>query len=805
MTSRSSAAFVVAGILSVSVGSGITSAQDSPSSADVTSNASNSNLLEAVTVTAQRREQSIQDVGIAVSAVSGDQIQAFGLRDSIDIAKMASNVSTAGAWGGMQQQFTIRGVTQNDFSDDVESVVAVYVDDTYVSMLQGGLFGMFDLDRVEVLKGPQGTLFGRNATGGLANFITKRPTDSFEGYMFATYGSYNQARIEGAVSGPLNDKIRARLSGFFEKYDGWVKNNYPYQTDTGAPGAGYLGTDPSMHSNLGGVLGNWALRGQVVADLSDKVQLWTSTYYNHFVGGPAPYTGQSTVAVLNGAGQQINTLVASPNTVCQIIQAGTCVSSIYSGNTTGLRPRPGGDFFGFINPDTSGHSTSTDFAPDNASQFTTWGASAKLTADLGNITLTAISDYKNFAKNFVFDLDSRSFNQFIWSAFDTAHQFSQELRANGVNGPLTWIGGAYFLAIDNDFAYGISALPDCVFSVCSWDQPRIADLKTRSSSLFAQIEYALTDKLTFITGVRGSEEKKDYSFQILFVPENPAAFNTRNFVYSPAVNVPGYYQPHYLAHTSQPLFMWKTGLNYKLQPDVLLYADVSKGVKAGSFNSVPLATQDIPYKSEDLLAYEMGMKSTFFGGRARLNTAVFYYDYKNYQATRWVDVGNVIINADAHFYGAEEELAANITKSLEAMLNVGFQRNTVFNVPIGAGYRDVETTYAPHWTPSAMLRYAMPQTVAGGKVSLQVDGNYHSQAWGNLNNFSADRIPSYVITNAKLSWSSENGATNLSLFANNIFNKSDEIIRYDTSILFGGNLVAVGKPRWLGVDAKYKF
>src|ERR1700676_4078740 len=160
-------------------------------------------VLDEITVTAQKREQSIQDVGIAITAFSGKQLREMGIDNSTDIAAMTPGLYISGNNGGQKELFTIRGVTQNDFNDSTEAPVAVYVDDGYVAFGQGQIFGAFDLDRVAVLKGPQGTLFGRNATGGLVQFVSNRPTDDLEGYTDLTYGSYHQIRVESAISGPL--------------------------------------------------------------------------------------------------------------------------------------------------------------------------------------------------------------------------------------------------------------------------------------------------------------------------------------------------------------------------------------------------------------------------------------------------------------------------------------------------------------------------------------------------------------------------------------------------------------------------
>ena len=174
--------------------------------------ASTGGIMDEIIVTAQRRSQNLQDVGISVSAFSSEQLKTAGVVNSIDVARLTPGVAVSGSIGGQNSQFTIRGVTQNDFNDGIEAPVAVYVDETYIPNLQGQNFGAFDIERVEVLKGPQGTLFGRNATGGLVHFVVRKPTEEVDGFVEATYGRFNQTRLEGAIGGGLGGGLSARAS-----------------------------------------------------------------------------------------------------------------------------------------------------------------------------------------------------------------------------------------------------------------------------------------------------------------------------------------------------------------------------------------------------------------------------------------------------------------------------------------------------------------------------------------------------------------------------------------------------------------
>jgi iron complex outermembrane recepter protein len=179
-------------------------------------------LMEEVVVTAQKREQNLQDVSVSVSAFSGDTIQELGFQNPHDIFSQIPNVSFNDE--GTVPQVNVRGVQLFDFGDGNEPPVGFYVDEVYLGTLAGQTVGLFDIERVEVLRGPQGTLFGRNTTGGLMHFVTRKPTDKFEAGGSFQYGSHDQRIAEGFVSGPFSDRIRGRVAFKYQEDDGWQNN-----------------------------------------------------------------------------------------------------------------------------------------------------------------------------------------------------------------------------------------------------------------------------------------------------------------------------------------------------------------------------------------------------------------------------------------------------------------------------------------------------------------------------------------------------------------------------------------------------
>ena len=283
-----------ASVLAVSLPAAVQAQNASPTDRNLASAEQESgNVLGEIVVTAQRREESLSNVGIAVTAFSGEQVKALGLVDSTDIVRLAPGVFMSSDTGGQNRKFTVRGVAQNDFLDAVESPIAIYVDDGYIAPQQGQVFGLFDLERVEVLKGPQGTLFGRNATGGLVHYVSRKPVlGETSGFFDVLYGSNSNIRVEAGITAPLGEKVAIRVSGLLDKHDPILKNlfqgaNDLYDKDTQA-GRLHILVEPSD-----------SVRWRVTASGAKSVQ------------SSGNYETRGIVPVFDGAGRWIDTQIAS--------------------------------------------------------------------------------------------------------------------------------------------------------------------------------------------------------------------------------------------------------------------------------------------------------------------------------------------------------------------------------------------------------------------------------------------------------------------------------------------------------------
>ena len=419
------------------------------------STASNAqNVLEEVTVVAQKREQNLQDVPIAVTAFTGEQMNALGVQQSFDIAAFTPGVHISGNLAGQNTQFSIRGVTQNDFNDVIEAPNAVYLDEGYFAVAQAQTFAIFDIDRVEVLKGPQSTLFGRNATGGLVHYLSNKPShDEFEGYVDVSFGRFdtdadaNRSTVEFAVGGPLSDTLAARLALRYNEQDGYLKNLYPDSAFLGSPGSG-AGADLGDDDTLAGRL-SFSFRPD------DDLQFDLSVNIASSDVATGPYQSKSTIGIVEN-GELINVIDTPPGESRLTIDlaggdgGGDAIDGdgLLPGGGIGLAGRlaPGADFFGYLDPDGDDFTFSSDFAFDDQGETDTSGINFRVEWQLNDgLAFTSVTDFKDYEKLLFIDVDSAPANQLANYAGVDATSFTQEFRFNGEADHMNWVAGIFYL------------------------------------------------------------------------------------------------------------------------------------------------------------------------------------------------------------------------------------------------------------------------------------------------------------------------------------------------------------------------
>ncbi|KRB78857.1 hypothetical protein ASE00_20995 [Sphingomonas sp. Root710] len=774
--------------------------------------ASDADPGDEIIVTAQRRAQSVQDIGIAISAYSAQALASKGVATSADLGRITPGVFVSGSAGGQSSQFSIRGVTQSDFNDAIEAPVAVYTDETYIPSQQGQTLAAYDLERVEVLKGPQGTLFGRNATGGLVQFVVRKPTDQWSANASADYGRFNLVKLEAGLGGPVAEGVSFRLSGYLRRHDNIFHNVAP----TGGLAAG---SPTSLSGNLNPCCHDvWnddslAFRGQLQFEPTERLKIRLSGAYARQKTNGAPVIERPTIATLDAQGRVVQTdFASSAETRIAINPNGGNVGSsrpdLFTFAPASGGRAPGADFFGYDGRQVTGLRTSLDFTGDDINSFSDYDAALHVDYDLGGgVSLASISDYKLNKKQLFVDLEASPVNV---GAFQTrAHDasFAQELRLSGSASGFRWTAGGYFLDIDAKSTRGLGGPAGSFLSglfglqSVGVDVSNLLRLRTRSLSIFGQAEYDLAPRWTLIVGARGIRERQDYDFASV------AAANVDPFhVDGSPVVFP--LQPSFTDRRVQKLWTGKVQLEFRPVGGLLLYLGANRGVKAGSYNALflppPLPNNQIPYKPERLLTGEGGFKASLLDRRLTINGSVYYYDYHDYQAFTFQTVGGYVQNKDARNYGVDLEVTARPTEALTATLAASLMHAKVKDVEIAPGlFRDVRPTYAPNRQISASLEYRLPVEVANGQLSALVDGNYTSNFFNNIRNFNSTRIAGYTLVNAALNWKDASGRWRLSGRVSNIFDKRYYGIGFDQTEVTGGTQMQLGNPRWWTLSVSY--
>jgi len=570
--------------------------------------------IETVVVTAEKRKTDLERTPEAITALNSANLQLHQVRDLRDLRSLVPNFEMGDAQG--IAQITIRGIGSSAFLPGTEGAVAVNENEVYVSRNVAQQTGLFDVQDIEVLRGPQGTLYGRNATAGAVNITTMRPTDEFSGYANATVGNYGEVRLDGAVGGPVDDSddLLVRLAGFYERHDGYGENVVTHNDIDDKNAYGVRATI-------------------VYTPRSDFTATLIAQYYDEQDHqGAFHYFGAAGLSGLPGA------LGLPPLFIVEGGQPPHNIRDISNG----------------IDP--SFHLPV--FAGTGILEWTD-----------GAFSVKSITGYRYQSPHFTYDLDGGSPLNVFELEGEPAHQISEELQLHYDTEALHLTGGLYYLdehdASDPAQVVATTGLITSVFGV-PFPTPGLvtlgnlgADLTTEAEAAFAQGTYNLTPDLSVTAGIRYSQEKKGIT-----------SFDALDLGVGGLPLFPPYPGPNPL--TSTPYVASKTfysvtpkfGLQYQVDPQTLLYASYSQGFKSGGFDTG--VAEPAPFQPEKLTDYEAGIKTTTDDAHLRLNVAGFYYDYKNLQVTQVVDLtvqtGNA---ATAQDYGLEAELTWLATSQLE--------------------------------------------------------------------------------------------------------------------------------------------
>lgn len=722
--------------------------------ADVSSKEESSGGIEEILVTATKRTQNLQDISVSMTALSGDKLDAFGFEDTRDIFSQIPNVSSNE--GSFSADITIRGNSTLNSTLAGEDNVALYFDEVY---RPGAFYGggvLMDVERAEVLRGPQGTLFGRNSTAGLVHFISRKPTEEQEGYLNFEYGSYGTNIVETAISGPISDQVRGRLALKYHQDDGFQDNQ--------GPAGGKLGVTDRLMG-----------RAHLDIDINDEVNLLLSLE-------------ASDTDDIGKAFNHWGLLDPETYEVCdaQRTLASQCVG--------------GGALFGLTefsdpSPDVTRPYTEHDpSAGDGRYTLETETVIAKLTWQLNSdLELVSISALDSIDRYFNTDEDGSAVGMFGLYQYDDTYtvdgdQISQEFHLSGGDESSNWLVGLFYLDDDRSstsgvagYEWGVDENPDTM-----------ANIDTKSYAVFGEINRSLSDTLSMLAGFRYTDEEKKVQ-----------------------LTTQGY--PGADRLTSENL-SGKLGLEWRPGDEMMIYASLSTGFRSGNFNS-DLLFGDLSAMTsvdpEEVTAFELGSKSTLMDGRLQLNAALFYQGVSDKQGITYdsnvaAPVSRLISLGDADIYGVELELLAVPTDNLELSLGIGWLDSEISADPAYVIYAadgnaralDGSELGSPDLMVNGVASYNIPLN-DGAVVTLQTDFSYHSEgvgAGGNEYNYSEAK----TLVNARVFWVSASEKWEVQAYVKNVLDTEYIDNTYgiaDSDYVYGN----MGMPRWAGIKVGMNF
>lgn len=748
--------------------------------------------IEEIIVTAQKREQNIQDVPITITALNADEIKSLGLQNAADVQYQTPGLIVSYSSTNAIPNFVLRGVGLNDFTAIQSSPVAIHSDEVYYGNATLLNFGLFDIERVEVLKGPQGTLFGRNSTGGAVNFFSAKPANEFSASLDLGVANYGNFTTEGHVNGPLSDTLSGRLSmQVVEQSGGAFKH----------PTHGDIGEQKK-----------YALRGQLLWDISDKFTAHLTIFGGKDESEGNQYQGIPTYE--NDGSFAFCDPISAGNPKCSF---DTLTSTIDDNDPFTLQS-------GVINRD----------------EIDALGNVLNIDYEIAEgLTLTSVTGYNQVDRKSQEDADGSSVRNVDVGYETSFEQFSEELRlASNGQGRWDWTLGLYYSSDKLD-----APLTETDGSGLEYRQNHAYTLETDSVALFLHNEFRLTNSIAVFGGLRYTSEDRAFKGGTIDASERLDANGGPLGVGDTAISdllantpgpsakgdfvpaVPGPARPGDTAYLDRKITFeevsWTIGVSWNVSEQALIYAKIANGFKSGGFIG-DITVQSIleePYDEETLTSYEIGLKSDWLDGRLRWNATFFYYDYQdvilalNIPAASIPDSGiDLLINengADAEVYGFESDLWLVPAEGLDIKFGMTWLDTDTSGIatspfPVNERLDGNELIYAPKFSANGLVRYEKPFADGRWLGFGQFDFTTRAKHWAESTNVPVSRIEGYTLLNARLGIRLSNSRWQISVWGKNLTDEGYTQYINDLSGL-GSIIKTPGYPRTYGLDVSFSF
>lgn len=731
-------------------------------------------MIEEVTVTAQKREESLQEVPIAITAFSGEVLREDGVVTLHDISEKTPNMVFS-AFSVGQPEIAIRGIgTKEDGAAASDSTV-VSVDDIYIAARTAQVFDIFDLERIEVLRGPQGTLYGKNSIGGSINFVTAKPTADTQIRVAQTIGDFGRFDTGGLITGGLSDNLAGKFSFSRRKFDGYLDN--------------------LLFDERWGEADTLAMRAQLMWTAADKVDVLFGADYSDDEIGATNREPIGSTGPLHDCG---------------------CVS-----DPVAVNEALGG----------AGDGQSTLAETEGFTDRQVFGINAKVMWDIGNMEFVSITSYRESdfdwledseglppsppidltgasgsplpgltappEEGFSFDVND--------SAIEETEQFTQEFRLTGQNARgMMWVAGLFYSKEDikRSERFAFTALGGPGFDQLS-DYQANQENDATSWAVYGQATYPVTERMNLTGGLRYSyDEKKILVSNVRFsgIPLLLQAFDPTT-AKEDWNNVSG-----------------RLALDYNINDDVMVYGSISSGFKSGGFTGAA-STQEratTPFDEETAISYEIGLKGLWANSRLQTNMAAFFTDYDDLQVTRFFQpeggtFGEFITEnaGKAEIKGFELEVVGLLTDNFEVGGSFAYldaEYTEFFGTPSVTGTGDFSGNVmrqAPEYSFYVYARYTFTLQNAS-QISAKVDYAYQDDMFFDPNNNPITIAPSYDLWNARLAWTSASARWEVAGWIKNI---GDEDYIHHTFSQRGSRIAfgRFGPPRHYGVTVTYNY